>query len=430
LTATGTEVGPRVELRSTPVHVARAGAIVFVGIVVANAGNYLFHLASARMLGPAEYSDVATLVAIAGLISFPLIGVQLALARYVSHFAVTSESRTIAAIYQRSFGLGLKFGGAITVLFLAVSVPLQRILGIDSLTAVVLTMLVTWPVVLGPIVWGLAQGLERYRLFALAIGAGPAVRAVLVVIFLAFGLGVAGAMGATLAGTVVALVFPLWLLRDWLRPSVSARIPVSRREATAYVVPVIVGVLSITSLTTADVIVAKLALPDHQAGLYGGASLIGRAILYLPAAIVTVLLPRVSARRAAGRSTREVLHRSLMATAAFCLLAIAAYATLPRLLVDVAFGSEYEDAGSLLWRFAVVMSGYAVVNILLVYQLGRGVSAFSWILLIGAVAQLALFGMFHDSPRQLLQVDAAVAFALIVAYAVAARTPGRWSLRE
>ena len=46
-----------------------AGAVVLLGVLALNVGNYLFHLIAARELGPARYGDLATLVAIAGLIA-------------------------------------------------------------------------------------------------------------------------------------------------------------------------------------------------------------------------------------------------------------------------------------------------------------------------------------------------------------------------
>jgi O-antigen/teichoic acid export membrane protein len=177
-----------------------------------------------------------------------------------------------------------------------------------------------------------------------------------------------------------------------------------------------VGVLSITSLTTTDVIVAKAVFSDHDAGLYGSASLIGRVILYLPAAIVLVLLPKVAARQAAGRESRDVLTKSLLVTGGFCAVATLVYTLAPKLLVFVAFGSSFEDAAGLLWMFAVAMSGFALLNVLLAYHLGRGESRLSLLLFAGAVAQILLFVAFHGSPEQLLVVDIAVAFVLLVAH--------------
>ena len=128
-------------------------------------------------------------------------------------------------------------------------------------------------------------------------------------------------------------------------------------------------------------------------------SLIGRVILYLPAAIVLVLLPKVSAREAAGLESRDVLAKSLLVTVGFCAVATLAYTVAPSLLVFIAFGSSFEDAAGLLWMFAIAMSGYALLNVLLTYQLARGAYRLSFILLGGALCQLALFGVFNESPE-------------------------------
>ena len=405
------EAVPAEEMRGV-----RAGTIVFLGIAAANVGNYLFHFTSARLLGPASYGDVASLVAVIGLISLPLVGVQVAVARYVAGFVEAGTPRSVALFFSKGLRLAFAFGIAMTAVLCAVSVPLRNFLGIESLAAVVLMALVAAPSCAGPVAWGLAQGLQRFVLFSVSIGIGPAIRPFLAAIFLAAGFGVAGAMGATLIAAVVAITLPLFLLREWITRSGGQPSPVPAREVTAYLLPAMIGVLSVTSLTTVDVIVAKAALSDHEAGLYGSASLIGRVILYLPAAIVLVLLPKVAAREAAGRESRDVLVKSLLVTTAFCVAATVVYAVAPKLLVFVAFGSSFEEAAGLLWMFALAMSGYAVLNVLLAYHLGRGSNRLSFLLLVGALIQIVLFVAFHGSPEQLLAIDIAVAFALLVAH--------------
>ena len=108
------------------------------------------------------------------------------------------------------------------------------------------------------------------------------------------------------------------------------------------------GLLAVTIMSTADVAVAKVAFDDHTAGIYGAASLAGRAILYLPAAIVMVLLPKVAARAAIHRDSSDILTASLLVTASFCLAVTAIYAVFPEQVVMIAFGSDYADAGPLL----------------------------------------------------------------------------------
>ena len=394
----------------------RAGTIVFLGIAAGNVGNYLFHFASARLLGPSSYGDVASLVAVIGLVSLPLVGVQVAVARYIAGFAEADAKSSISLFFSKGLRLALFVGVVASAVLCGLAFPLSSFLGIDSLVAVLLTGLVAAPSVVGPVVWGMAQGLQRFALFAVSIGLGPALRPILAVILLTAGFGVAGAMGATLIAAIAAVAVPLVLLRSWLIRPARGPSPVPAREVSSYLVPAVVGVLSITSLTTIDVIVGKAALSDHEAGLYGSASLIGRVILYLPAAIVLVLLPKVAAREAAGRQTRDVLVKSLLVTIAFCAVATVTYAVAPKLVVFLAFGSSFEEASGLLWMFGLAMSGYAILNVLLAYHLGRGSNRFSFILLGGAVVQIVLLVAFHGSPEQLLAVDIAVAIGLLVAH--------------
>jgi O-antigen/teichoic acid export membrane protein len=394
----------------------RAGGIVLIGIAAANIGNYLFYLISARVLGPPLYGDVASLSALTGLITLPLVGVQLAVARYVAGFNELGNKAAIHVMYRRGLVIGLVAGACLTVLLTALAVPMQRILEISSVSAVVITTLVALPTILVPIVSGLAQGLQRFWIFAFGIGAGPMIRALLAAVFLGIGLGVSGAMAATTLSTVLAVLVPFVVLREWLHKEPRASLAVSSREILAYVVPVLVGVLAITSLSTIDVLFAKGLFTSHTAGVYGGASLVGRVILYFGFAIVFVLLPKVSARAAADRDALDVLGRSVLVTVAFCLAGIALYAAAPKFLLDIAFGSSYEGAAPYLWMFAVAMSGYAVLNVLLAYHLGRGDGRFSWILLAGAVFQIGLFAAFHGTPRQLLAVDIAIAGSLVAAH--------------
>jgi O-antigen/teichoic acid export membrane protein len=394
----------------------RAGTIVFAGIAVANGGNYLFHLGSARLLGPASYGDVASLAALLGLVTLPLVGVQLAVARYAARFNAIRDERALHGLFRRGLGLALAVGLGLTAVLTVLSLPVREVLGIDSLAAVVLTMATAAPAFLAPVVWGVAQGLQRFTLLSLATALGPALRPLLAVALISAGGGVAAAMGATLVAAVIALVIPLWFLRHLLPGGASGPGPIAARELGSYLVPVVVGVLSITSLTSVDVLVAKGAFSDDEAGFYGSASLIGRVILFLPSAIVLVLLPKVSARETTGRESRDILAKSLVVTGGFCLFATVLYVLAPRLLVFLAFGSEFEDAADLLWMFALAMSGYALLNVLLAYHLGRGSGTFSWLLLAGALLQIVGYAIFHASAEQVLTVSISVAFTLLAAH--------------
>ena len=395
-----------------------AGAIVLVGVIAVNVGNYLFHLLAARELGPASYSDVVSLLALAGLIGLPLGGVQVVVARTVARLSAAGDTHALRAFFR----LGLVATGIVSVaVALAVIVfsPLiQDWLGIGSLDAIVVTGALTIPALLTPIALGVAQGLQRFTLLSVSLAASTAVRLASLVVVLGQGLGVTAVLAASLVGSLVALAVPIVRLEDKLRGPRATRPALSRHALATSLLPVVIGLLAITSLTTADVIVAKAVFDDHEAGIYGSASLVGRMILYLPAAIVTVLLPKVSARVTRGEGSGDILAASVGVTLAASALLTITYAVVPGLVIRVAFGSAYDDASSLLYLFGIAMSGYALLNVLLIYHLARNATAMSWLLLAGAVVQLGGYMVLHDSPRQLLAVSIATMVALVVTHEV------------
>ena len=395
-----------------------AGAIVLVGVIAVNVGNYLFHLLSARELGPASYSDVVSLLALAGLIGLPLGGVQVVVARTVARLSAAGDAPGLRAFFRFGLGATTVVSIAVGVAVVGLSPVIQSSLGIGSLSAIVVTGALTVPALLTPIALGVAQGLQRFTLLSVSLASSTAVRLAALVVVLALGFGITAVLVATLLGSLVALAVPLARLGDKLRGPSAGRPQLSQRAIGTSLLPVVIGLLAITALTTADVIVAKAVFDDHEAGIYGSASLVGRVILYLPAAIVTVLLPKVSARATRGETSGDILAASVGVTVAASTLMTLAYAAVPGTVIRLAFGSAFADASGLLYLFGIAMSGYALLNVLLIYHLARNATTMSWLLLTGAVLQLGGYMLWHDSPRQLLAVSIATMVALVVAHEV------------
>jgi len=397
----------------------RAGVIVFFGIAVANAGNYLFQLVAARWLGPGQYGDLAALVAVAALITLPLGGLQAAVARDVA--TLEAEKRHALAAARTRYGLGLALGAGVIAAsaLMLLSEFIRQMLDIASLLAVVLTLALVIPAFLMPLLLGWLQGVQRFGLLSATLSIGPMLRIALLAIVVAAGQGVAGAIGATLVASAAALVIPMAVLRANLGrgiPRAAGRFDWTKGLRRSF--PVVTGLLALTALSTIDIVVANTALDGHWAGIYGSASLIGRVILYLSTAVVTVLLPKVSERSALRLDTRTILSASLIATAVLSLGLTLVYTLFSGTIVTLTVGGEYADAGPLLWIFALAMSGYALLNVLLFNDLGQGGTSMVKLLVGGTAAQLVAFAIFHDSAWQLVTVSAATSFVLLLVHEV------------
>jgi O-antigen/teichoic acid export membrane protein len=265
-----------------------------------------------------------------------------------------------------------------------------------------------------PIMLGVAQGLQRYVLLASAMVVGTVARVFLLVIALALGLGTPGAIAASLVGGAIAVAVPGVTQHTWFRRP-SRKTPVPKHEILRYLIPVLMGVLAFTALTTIDVLVAKAALSDHSAGVYGSAALIGRIALYVPAAIVTVLVPKTVSRAARGDRTEDLFALSVGVTLLAALVLDALYALLPDPIVRIAFGESFRDATSLLWLFGTAMTIYAVLNVILIYELARGSSMPSMLMLVAALVEFSVYLFVHSSPTEIIGVSIATGGVLLVA---------------
>jgi O-antigen/teichoic acid export membrane protein len=397
----------------------RAGLLVLSGIASLTVGNAAFHLLAARLLGPSQYSEVVSLVAAQGLITLPFGGIQYAVARFVAEDAARGDAGAVSAFVRRALFGTLVGSAAITAAVTAASPLVRHALGVEKLTPVVLAALYMLPALLAPTMWGVAQGLQRFGLISASLIVGVVSRIGLILALIPLGLGVGGVMGATFVGGILALLAPLPFVLLWARGPRRAGSGPTNRTVLLYVAPVVAGTLAVTSLTTIDLIAAKVSLSAHDAGIYGSASFIGRLLLYLPMTIATVLLPKVTSRAAVRRDTREILYASLAVTAVFSLVGTALLITLPHLVVGATFGAKYNGAVPLIGLFGLAMSTYALLNVLLAYHLGHGRQGMAWLLLGGAVAQVVLYLFVHGSTYQLVTVNLLSALGLLLVHELA-----------
>ena len=403
--------GPLREMRGL-----HAGLIVFAGVAAANLGNYTFHLLAARLLGPASYGSVVSLLTLSGLVSLPLAGVQIAVARSVAAHEARGDRDAVGRLLSRGALLSLAVGGGLALLIVALLPAIESLLDLGNPTAIVLTALITIPAVVMPVLWGVVQGLQCYRLLALSMALGTALKSLLFLGFFVLGGRLTGAILATLVASALAVAVTLAPLRSTIeRPG---RIFTGLRSDLVGLVPVVGGLLAITALTSVDVVVAKTVFSSHDAGVYAGGSLIGRVVLYLPAAIATVLLPKVSSRVHANRDTSDIVGASIAVTAIVCLTVTLVYTVFSDTIALRVLGADFQEASDLLARFGLAMTLFAVLNVLLVYHLGHNSSRMTILLAAGALGQLAGYVAFHDSAQQLLGVSIAVGVTLLILHEV------------
>lgn len=418
MSAVSTATAPIGAAPSNPsgqVSAARGGVQLLLAAVVSIVANYLFLLGAGRVLGSADYGTLAALAGLLTVVLLPTGAVQMAVSREVSRREAVGEHAEAAAFVRGLVALGAKATVPVLVFALLLLVPVRELLRIDETAPVALALTALAGVFVFPVSLGILQGEQRFRTLAFNSAAPMVIRLVLFVGFVIAGARLYGALGAVALSAAAGTTFGLLANRRVLRLARGVSVP-DLRPFLRYLVPVAVGLFGIAVLTNIDILVVKARFSAEDAGVYAAASAFARVAFFLPATILAVLFPRTAARQARGEQSTDILGRSLIVTAAFCVLLTCTYALVGAPLVDLTFGAEFAPAAGLLVPFCVAMTCFSLANVALGYHLSRNERRFAWVVMAFVVAQLGALATVPTTLEGVLWVDAVVGVSLLVAH--------------
>lgn len=377
----------------------RNNIIFFVGSVGVGSLNYLYYPVLGRLLAPAAFGEVQTLVslflqlsaflAVVGLVVVNVVATHTNLAR---RHAIILELEKVALIGALAIlGLTLLFGE-----------QLRQFLQFDSAwpfvvlaAALVLTVPFTSRT-------AYLRGMQRFVVTSVANAIGAAGKIILSALLVVVGFGTAGAIGGLTLAQLGALAFAGWQARrsgfnspPTFKPFALPKLTVILPELR-YALFVLFGSLGIMVLFSVDVIVVKRFFDAHTAGLYAGIAAVARIIFFLTASIAQVLLPSVTTSQSV-RKNRQLGLRSAALLFAVSIPVLAAFMLAPEFVVVSLMGASYAAYASLLPLMGGAMIGISLLNLVVLYFLALRRYVPAVITMAGAVVACIVLWMWHDT---------------------------------
>jgi O-antigen/teichoic acid export membrane protein len=383
---------------------------LLLALTISNGSNYIFHVVVSRLLGPAAYGGLAALLAVLLILSVPFGVIQTVVAKRVAIVRSDGRDGDIPALVSGTAMALLKVGVPIVVLLLALSPLLGDFLHISTGASSLLGPYAILAV-LTAIPLGALQGRLQFGSLAWVSIFGVAVRLGIGISLVWLGWGIPGAVLGTVLAQAAQLVVGFGRLRlpsGWLRSARSDLAPLRGEFGAA-----MLQLGAFWLLAEVDVVLARHYLPAHTAGLYSAAGVLARALLFLPAAVSMVALPRFAETEGHGDAAGRWVRLSLGAVAGLMVLALPLMILLRDQVVTLAFGNAYRGADDLTPLVATAMALLAIANLLVYFHVAAGTR--TYLITFGAVAgETVLIALFHGSWREiasiLLGTSAAVAF--------------------
>ena len=385
-------------------RLSRLAAPLFIAVIVQSVANLLFHAVVGRALTPTEYGALGTVLAAMTLVAVPLSALQTASARATATAGLSSA--TARKLVVRT----TLYSAPVVLVVLALSGPAAAFLHLDSTWDAAILAPTLLVAALIAVVRGLLLGVGRTGVVAgsyilstvLRIGPGLALAAVA---------GVTGALLGTLLGELGALL---------LVAVAALRSPtgeVARLSGGDYLRTGAV-VTGLFLFTTIDLFLARHFLPGVASGAYVAAATIGKTVLALPAAAISIAYPKLVAGWTDGKP-RPAIKSSLLVVGVPAILAAAVVAILPGLVLTVLYGSgTFPGAGPVTSILAMVAGLSALVSVLVHAGMARNRWTM-WLPWFGAVMEVVVISTWHGSETAIALGSAsvgAVLLALLLAF--------------
>ncbi len=391
--------------------------VAFAGISVA---SFVFHLLVSRLLGPTHYGAMGALLGIISLLSVPLGAVQIAVTQAVLDEEMSGQPFSMVRVTWRSFLAGC----AAMVLLGALAPLIDQFLHIGSALPVLLVAAWIPLATVSAVLQGALIGEFRFRpvAFASFVGTGL-VRLALGELMVSAGLGVSGAVAATIFAQAFTMFSLMFSARHELRGHRHAAVVRTRMRDTLLSVAALAGY---TTLIGIDTFLAQHFFSSSLAGKYAAVAVAAHIAFFIPAALVTVAFPHLADGKGVDTSSRRIFRQTLRVSVVLSVLAAVVMSVLPTLTVRVLFGAQYAGAASILGQlsFASVAVGLLILFVYL-HLARRSVLALTpW---VGVVLAVVGISLFHDSSAAVARVMLVVSVATMALAGVPAL---RWRVEH
>lgn len=361
--------------------------------------GYLFQIVVGRLLAPEEFALFSSLIALYMLLGSPLVFVNMLIVKRISVLRAIKQLKGLGNFYLKL----QKYLFSFAIIFILIAYGSQGFLelyikNISKPQAIVLGLLFSANLFFA-VNNSFLQGLQFFGLQSLTHVLFAVGKLIFGVIFIVVGFGVfGGLLGVTLA-TALSVLLGCFFLATTFKGEENKCPP-----STQSVISIDSGSLSIlimsiafALLTQFDMILVNWLYTPEQAGMYAAASVLGKAVLYIPSGLVIALFPMIVEGAVSEKNTIHILKLALLTTFAMCGCLAIIYFFFGEVLIHLVYGQAYVDAGGLLRWYGVAMLPLALIIVLEHYLIAHGRALFSWIFLAISPLQAIAVYLWHEN---------------------------------
>jgi O-antigen/teichoic acid export membrane protein len=410
---------------------AKASGLMFVSTVAGGVLGYVFQVLMGRLLSIADYGLFVTFMALLAVLGVPFGALSMIVTRKASAYRAKNQPQRIAAMYwwvnKRLFWAAV----AMTLCALPFTPMMRDYFRLDSLVPIFIFLFTVCVIFFIPVNSAFLQALQNFRWLAVNGVTGHGFKIVFCSSLVLAGFELNGAlMGMALA-----------LLAAWLMAFLPLRRAVAAHAGTGQAgrylsfksaMPVLIANLAFTVMTQLDMVLVNHYFDSQQAGIYAAASILGKAVMYLPGAIVIAMFPMVAENDSRDESSVHLLFNALALTAGLATAGALFYYFFADGIMPLLYGQKYQPAAELLGYYGFAMLPMTLVMVAEHFLIAKGRVIFAYVMMLAIPFVLLAAHAYHDRLIDMVYILGACGWGLaLVGFGVIGmqywrgRRPGR-----
>lgn len=385
--------------------------VMLIGVNSANFLAYIYHLFFGRILGPALYGELASVLSLVSLVTsfFGFIGTA------VVRFAAVESKAGINNLYMWLRGLILKVGIPLVLILMIISPFIAKSISTELTISIQVGPLILFMFLVN-FYSSFLQGILKFNQVIYVSIINWVVRLALGYVLYLAGLSLPGIVLAVLISMAAASFVGRFFMGFHHIPKVESY--EKKQEFLKYSLPVFVMTLAVGSFLSTDVVLVRHFLSAQDSGFYAALVTLGKIVIYACAPISVVMFPLVSKSYSKGEKTRHLLFLSGLATLVICTGIIVFYAIFPNLAVGILYGSKYLAITADLARVGILYLIFSLDLLLTNYFLSKSRTLPAYFMAFAALIQAGGIFMFHESILMVINVSIFSALLLLMALSI------------
>ena len=350
----------------------------------------------------------------------PLTGIQFVVSKEIASFMSLNEQDKAKFFAVRSILYSFMFTIPVAILGFAFSKTIASFIRIETITPVVLLMIVLVVYSPFPVLYGTIQGLKKFYVLGFVhFGWGLFRFLCAAIVIVVFTSGLNGFMLGVIGAVLISSLSAYIPLRHFFKTPALKIESAEVTRALILILPIIFTIFCVNVMKNIDIVFAKRFFDPLTANAYRCATLVGSGFFTL-SGIIMVMFPHVSEEKTLNRNPVVFLLKSFSVTIALGGIGLLIAFFAPGLVMRIiTLGNIIPGAEPLIRIIGFAVLPVSLLYIMANYLLAKHSTGFLPILAAGTILQIVTILLNHDTPmRMLIGIGAAnlITFAAMLIF--------------